>query len=253
MVPRYFRTDAGREYKNSHVGNLFKKMNIAHRFGKHQHKAALAENSVRRTMKKLSRYFIYKNTYRYVDILPRVEQALNATPLRSLQGQSPESAFKNARAKPETGYDLWLRTVRSRTKRMTTVRDDRRVEKLQRQLNAGDAVRVSIEPHPFRKGYAKNFSREIFFIHRVIKRQPVWMFTLKDQADDILDGNFYPDEILKVASPQENTLYQIERVLNKRYNKKTKSNEYLVRFKGYGKEFDKFVDEKQIVNISSDG
>lgn len=260
ISPRYFRTDAGGEFVNNAVKSLFKKLSISHRIAKNTHKAALAENSVRRVMRKLSKYFIHTNNYRYYNILPKVENSLNSTPIRSLGGLSPKDVIKRKNDK-ELGYDLWSRTVKekaalvyrlehiSESSRTSSDRDVKRLLNKQRQFKVNDFVRVSIGPHPFRKGYAKNYTTEVFQIRAIHKNQPIWMFTLSDLNKQLIEGNFYPDEMLKVLSPTNKGIYKIERIISSRYNKKTRRKELLVRFEGYNKDFDQYVDESEIVRI----
>lgn len=252
IEPRYLRTDAGREFLNRDVTALLNRLGIAHRVAGNVHGAALAENAVRRVMKRLTRYFIHCNTYNYEGLLPYVAEALNSTPMRSLNGCSPNDVMKNS-GQRLMGYDIWYKRVKAAEKRFYFEsgrhRDVTQLLKRQKDFKKGDYVRVSIEAHPFRKGYAKNFSTEYFRVHQIIKNQPIWMFTVSDLNNAVIEGNFYPSELLKVGEPSRDQLYEIEKVLTSRLNKKTRKKEYLVRFKGYDSSFDQYVNEKDIVQI----
>lgn len=250
-APRYFRTDSGKEYLNSDVQRLFKQKNIQHRIGHHTHHAALAENAVRRTMKRLSRYFIFKHTHRWIDVLPQVETALNSVRMRSLNGMTPTEVFHKGRANRELGYDVWRRTVDTKARPFFSdqKRDVKRLQNKQRDIHIGDTVRVSIAFHPFRKAYAKNYSTQYYVVEKILKKQPVWLFLLKDLNGKLIEGSFHPDELQKVAAPTKQELYKIEKVLKSRFNKAKRCQEHLVRFEGYDKNFDMWIPDKDLVDI----
>ena len=64
-------------------------------------------------------------------------------------------------------------------------------------LKTGDRVRISKYDFPFRKGYKPQFTREVFEIVAIATRKPP-TYTLKDEQDGIIEGNFYQKELIKV-------------------------------------------------------
>ena len=60
-----------------------------------------------------------------------------------------------------------------------------------------DRVRISKYDLPFRKGYKPQFTREVFDIAAIATRKPP-TYTIKDEQDEIMQGKFYPEELIKV-------------------------------------------------------
>lgn len=241
LAPRYFRTDSGTEFKNDLVARFCKKWFIEPRTGLHTHKAGLSEINVRRVMKRLSRYFIHNNTYKYIDILQEVAHSLNMTKLPHLGNRTPNEVMCHGRENRLLAYDVWYHTVKQHE------RVSRRVLNKQAGFSKGDSVRVSSSAHPFKKGYAKNYSTQIYVIAEIDKKFPVWMFHLKDANGKLITGSFYPDEIQKVSRPKSDYLYQIDKILKERKNPKTRRKEFFVSFIGYDKSHNSWIDGKDIV------
>ena len=61
----------------------------------------------------------------------------------------------------------------------------------------GDRVRNSKYDLPFRRGYKPQFTREVFAIVAIATRKPP-TYTIKDEQDEIIQGNFYQKELIKV-------------------------------------------------------
>ena len=67
------------------------------------------------------------------------------------------------------------------------------------KFNVGDLVRISRTNNTFKRGYEKNFSEEIFKITRVSYRQGLHTYILQDLNDEIIDGFFYKEELVRVG------------------------------------------------------
>ena len=61
----------------------------------------------------------------------------------------------------------------------------------------GDRVRISKYDLPFRKSYKPQFTREVFEFVAIATRKPP-TYTIKDEQDEIIRGNFYQEELIKV-------------------------------------------------------
>ena len=71
------------------------------------------------------------------------------------------------------------------------------------------------------------------------------MYTVQDLPERPIKGTFYEEELQKVKCP--NT-FRIEKALKK--NTKNKKTEYLVRWSGYGPDFDSWIQSSDIEPIT---
>ena len=65
------------------------------------------------------------------------------------------------------------------------------------KFKVGDRVRISKFDLPFRKGYKPQFTKEVFEIVAISSIKPP-TYTIKDEQDEIIRGNFYQKEMIKV-------------------------------------------------------
>jgi hypothetical protein len=89
---------------------------------------------------------------------------------------------------------------------------DLAIKPIKFNFKVGDSVRISRTKMVFEKGYEKNWTREIFFIHQCIPRNPP-VYQVVDADGEIIEGTFYEKELQKVKKPE---YYQVEKVLKKR-------------------------------------
>ena len=90
----------------------------------------------------------------------------------------------------------------------------------------------------------KNWTEEIFNIHsREGKNRP--LYKIKDFNGQPIKGKFYEEELQEVDNPTE---FRIESILKKK--RKGKQTLYLVKWSGYDSNFNSWVDEKDLKNVS---
>jgi len=192
-------------------------------------KYSIVERAQRTVRDKIYKYFTYSNSKRYIDVLQKFVDAYNDT-VHSATGIAPSRV---------TDSDVLAiyQTMKKHIRRVRTVRA---------RFKVGQHVRISKDKMKFKKGAEENVSREIFLINKVIKRTPRPVYELEDLNKTPIEGQFYQEELTPVRITKH-TVYKIDKILDKRVRRG--SREYLVRWQGYGKEFDSWIPASSVKNI----
>ena len=175
---------------------------------------------------KLYRYFTAVNSLRYIDVLQDLVDSYNNTYHRSI-GRAPAVSLLNVGTIRKRLYGEMNSTAPKKFK-----------------FHVGDHFRLSLWKRLFKKGYKMSWTEEIFQITHQLSRTPV-VYTVQDLLERPIEGTFYEEELQKVKCPD---IFRIEKVLKKRT--KNKKMEYLVRWFGYGPEFDSWIQSSDIEPIS---
>ena len=104
------------------------------------------------------------------------------------------------------------------------------------KFKVGDHVRTSKYKNIFAKDYTPNWSEEIFVI-KEIKNTVSWTYIINDLNGEEIIGTFYEKELQKTNQEE----FRIETVIKKKRNK------LHVKWKGYEKSFDSWIDKKDLV------
>jgi len=87
--PVWVRTDKGKEFLNTLFQTLLKREGIEFQVCRNPDVKCAVVERVNRTLRdKLHRYFTYKNTYKYIDVLPKFVKGYNAS-VHSTRGMAP--------------------------------------------------------------------------------------------------------------------------------------------------------------------
>jgi predicted amino acid dehydrogenase len=113
-------------------------------------------------------------------------------------------------------------------------------------FRAGQHVRISKEKMQFAKTAEQNFSTEIFKVTKVIERSPRAVYELEDLNGTTIDGQFYQEELTPVRV-SDRPVYKIDKILRKRARHFIRK--YLVRWRGYGRDFDSWVPASSVQTI----
>lgn len=105
------------------------------------------------------------------------------------------------------------------------------------KFKVGDRVRISKYKKIFTKGYLPNWTNEVFTIYKIKPTIPK-TYILKDDTNNILSGGFYEEEI---SRSKIGDVFLIEKVL------KRKGDKVFVRWKGFDKSYDSWVDKKNMI------
>jgi len=141
------RNDKEKELLNKHFQDMLRDKGIHFQVCKNLDlKYAVVERVLRTIRDRHYKYFTYRNTYRYIDVLPKFIKAYNDT-VHSTTGMAP------SRVTDLDVLAIW--------KRMEAARGRVRVVKAA-MFRVGQHVRISKEKMRFAKAAEQNFSTEIF-------------------------------------------------------------------------------------------
>ena len=100
----------------------------------------------------------------------------------------------------------------------------------------GDHVRISKYKNIFAKGYAPNWSEEVFVVSKIKNTVP-WTYVINDLNGEEITGSFYEKELQKTGQEK----LRIEKVL------KRKGDKLYVEWKRYDNRFDSWIDKKDLI------
>jgi hypothetical protein len=212
------QTDKGTEFLNHIFQAMLKKNNIHFYTSENEDiKAAVVERFNRTLKTKMWKYFTYKNTLKYIDILDDLLHSYNNTYHSSIRMAPSQVDPSNA--------DIIL-------KRLYPIKP-----KPKWKYVVGDRVRICKAKRVFKKGYLPNWTDEIFTIARRYPTHPV-TYGLDDYDGESIKGKFYEFEIQKIV--KEDDVYDVEKILKTR--KRRGKTEYFVKWKGYPDKFNSWID-----------
>jgi len=187
------------------------------------------ERAHRTIRDKLYKYFTYKNTYRFIDVLPAFVRGYNAT-VHSTTGMPP------ARVTDSDILTIWKRVNKKQDK----------IPIAKPRFRVGQHVRISKEKMKFAKGGEQNYSTEVFRVIKVIRRTPRPVYELEDLNHKVIDGQFINEELIPVQITKRTT-FKIDKILATRVRRGIR--EHLVRWRGYGPDFDSWINAASVKNI----
>lgn len=229
-IPKRIQTDQGKEFYNAAVKKLLEEHNIELFSVKSPKKCALVERWNRTIKTKLWKYFTSRNTYKWLEILPKIVHAYNHSKHRTIKMKPVDVNRDNAML-------LWERLYGKEERNKQTIGD----------ITEGDVVRISKAKGQFEKGYLPNWSREEFFIDKINTKFLPSMVTLKDHKGDAIEGNFYEDEIQRIARDKDDDVYEVERIV--RQQRKDGEIWYLVKWLGYDDSFNSWIRKRDVTNV----
>ena len=216
--PEKMSVDKGKEFYNKDVKDLIELYST-----ENKEKSSVVERWIRTMKEKMWKYFSANSTNNFIDVLPDLIKEYNNTRHSSLK-MTPVKASKK-----ENELRVWRNLYPNHLE----------ISDIKPKFSVGDKVRISKKKKTFDKGYTTRWIEEIFTIVEVKRTSPV-TYKIADLNGEEITGTFYEPELQKTS--QE--LFRIEKVI-KRGKKKS-----LVKWKGFSDDFNSWVDNKDIVNIS---
>ncbi len=226
--------DNGTEFFNVHVRELFQRKNIEQIGTRNVIHCGIAERANKSLQSLIYKYLTDKGETKYIDSLPALVHTYNSRGHRTLNYMSPNDAdLKNnadAVRKIHSARFAKLLKKKSARREKFSVGDRVRVKSLARGVSSA------------RRSYLEQFQREMFTVSSVNKRMPIPMYNLTsmDRQDTIL-GGFYANELSRVRGD----LFKIDKIL--KTVGKGRNKKHLVRWKGFGEQWDSYVFDRDIV------
>jgi hypothetical protein len=215
--PTFLQTDKGTEFINVTVQNFLSQNDIKFYTSENENiKASICERLNRTIKEKMFRYFTYKSTLRYIDVLNDLMHGYNNSYHRSIKMRPIDVTVDN---------ESYVRTTLYKPKRPPVFK-----------FEVDDKVRISETRQVFQKGYLPHWTQEIF---TVVKRHPTdpATYEIKDYDGEVVKGKFYAEELQKVI--KEDDVYKIEKILKTR--KRFGKTEHLVKWLGYPDKFNSWT------------
>lgn len=233
--PSMLQTDRGKEFVGQPLQKFLKENEIRFRVVTNPDvKAAVVERFNRTLKERMYRYFTFKNTKRYIDVLQHLVDGYNKAPHSTIKMPPAAVTIYNAH--------IARKNLVARAIQRQPIRERRSKYKV------GDHVRISREKNVFEKGAEKNWSEEIFKIVRALKRQNLFIYELCDFDGEKIEGFFYPEEITLVHEKRvRDHVYNIDKIIQTRG--KGKKKQYLVSWVGYPDKFNSWVSAADIKNV----
>ena len=105
------------------------------------------------------------------------------------------------------------------------------------KFKIADHVRILKCKKIFAKGYAPNWSEEVFVIKKVKNTVP-WTYITSDVNNEEIIESIYEEELQKTNKK----VFKIEKVIKKKGN-----NKLYVKWKGYNSSFNSWIDKKNLI------
>ena len=230
-IPAYLCTDKGSEFIGSDFQKLLEIFGITSFIPNSVHKASIAERCQRTIKNRMSKYFTLHNTFRYIDVLDELIDCFNST--------------KHSRLKRSPNDILASRYNYTDSCGKTSTFN----RKLHEKFKVNDYVRISLVKDKFAKEYDDSWSREIFRVSCVIKKQPNIMYKLTDLKGDAIEGRFYNYELQSVLY-DPNKVYHIEKVIKTYYDKAKKKRMAIVKWLGWPDKFNSTLPLSKVEKIN---
>ena len=222
--PLKLQVDKGTEFYNRIVKDYLKENDVEMFSTESPYKAQMVERWNRTIKEKMWKYFTWKQTDKWVNVLGDIVDGYNAT-IHSAINIAPKDV--NETNQKEIWWHLYGDYLR------------KRVNSKKAKFAVGDQVRISKAKRQFEKGYLPNFTEEIFTICDVRSGTP-FTYVLKDYENEKIEGIFYEPELVKV---KDSGLYLIERIVRR------KGTKVLVKWKGYPETMNEWISAEDMEKV----
>ena len=203
IKPKVLISDGGSEFNNNKFFKFLKKAGVRIIFSKSNQKASTVERFQKTLQRKIYSYLTEFEKLRYIDVLDRIISNYNNTEHSFLEC-SPFSV--------EMCKDLQEKILLKHSLKFFNTK--KKIPK----LKIGDTVRISLKKTSFHRSYNLQRTYERFLIAKIDTTLPFPRYSLKDELNREIEGNFLEYELVKINIP-----YYRANVLKTRIRNKKKS------------------------------
>lgn len=234
-IPEFFFCDRGSEFVCKEVKDYLKSVNCKmYHTGSSSHKTPNLDRAARQINERMAVYFTHKETTNWVQVVGKIISSQNRTVNRTT-GMTP--------------IDMWKKKVSIKqisNKRRRGVHRERPKFKVGQRVAM---VGVDKGPPGMIHSYRGRITAETFEIIAVDRSQKRPMYTLRDDRGEVIEGKFYPEEIIRVRTPlMGEPDWKIDRIVGK--PKTIKGVKYvLVKYKNLDKRYNEWIPESSLVDI----
>ena len=182
--PTMIHSDKGSEFMNKLFQQFLKDKNIRFYTTNSEVKALVVERFNQTLKSRMWKYLTYKNTLKYINVLPKLVSGYNNSFHRSIK-------MKPSEVNGENESKVWK----------TLFSQDKHIVKF--QFEVGDLVRISKQRLQFEKSYLPGWSEEIFTVSRRNNRQTRPTYKLIDYNKEEILGSFYEEELQQVCKTDD--------------------------------------------------
>lgn len=194
QIPRKVQTDAGKEFYNKHVQELFKKHNIRHFTTQNTEKAQIVERLNRTLKEKINKYFQHRNNKKWIDIYKPIVESYNKSYHSSI-GRAPVDVTQKTEGL--TRGQLYYGEGRIYKPQLPVLKDRGKT------ISKGEYVRLLKAKRTFEKGYTRRWTTEVFKVSEILDREHPTRYKVIDLDGEHVIGSFYANELQVVPPPEE--------------------------------------------------
>jgi len=231
--PLKLMSDRGGEYDNNQFKAFTNNNNVKFYTTKDKLiKCAIIERANRTLKEKIFRYFTYKGTRKYIDVLESLVDSYNKTKHRTIKVAPIEVTENNEKHVFRDIYgvsNLKQLFFGNKTEKST--------------VNISDKVRIKYDLSKLDKSYYPLWTDQVYTVNKIIGK-PIKPQYIISRDGNLLDRRFYSEELQKLSN---NPVYRIEKIIS---SKTINGEKYLrVKWLNYPSRFNQWIHEKEIVNL----
>lgn len=180
--PNLLHCDKGSEFRNKYFRSVLDKHGIKMYHTENMEKSSLVERWNRTLNGKMKLRFYVNQNFRWIDILQELVREYNEKDVHRTIKMRPAAVTKK--------YEESILKLVA-TKPLTS-------KELKSDIEIGDRVRITIAKKGFGNKYKSNWTKEVFFVDRVVFTQPI-TYKLRALDGEEIVGSFYRKEIMKTS------------------------------------------------------